>query len=189
MPPDPAHRPPCHRPVTGRIVVALLAVLPATGCAAPPPDPPPVPLAPPTPAVSAPPATSPGMPPVTPTLPVIPTRPSTPPQPTPTAATVATACAGRPSANSVIGLLRSDVLPGDVSVRAVEGPLCADGWHYTVLAVSGHEELQAVSRGEPGALRLVTAGTDVCSIEVKAVAPSAIRTLACDAGTGLPPGA
>ena len=79
----------------------------------------------------------------------------------------------------MIGLLRDDVLPGNVSVRAVDGPLCADGWQYTVLAVSGHEELQAVSRGEPGALRLVTAGTDVCSIQVKAVAPTGIRMLAC----------
>ncbi|MEV4845826.1 hypothetical protein AB0K20_21760 [Micromonospora matsumotoense] len=183
MPPDPAHRPPHRRPVTALLAVALLAVLPATGCAAPPERRVAIPVAPPTPAVTVPPTTAPTLPPLTPTLPATPTLP------TPTAAAVATDCAGRPSASGVIGLLRDDVLPGNVSVRAVDGPLCADGWQYTVLAVSGHEELQAVSRGEPGALRLVTAGTDVCSIEVKAVAPPAIRTLACDAGTGLPPGA
>ncbi|MEU1605638.1 hypothetical protein ABZ428_20320 [Micromonospora matsumotoense] len=162
--------------------MVLLAVLPFAGCAAPPERRAALPVAPPTPAVTVPPTMPPTLPPLTPTL------PSTPPPPAPTAA-VATDCAGRPTANRVIGLLRSDVLPGNVSVRAVEGPLCADGWQYTVLAVSGHEELQAVSREGQGALRLVTAGTDVCSIEVKAVAPPAIRTLACDAGTALPPGA
>ncbi|MEV6797584.1 hypothetical protein AB0M91_04460 [Micromonospora rifamycinica] len=186
MPPNPAHRPPRRRPVTARLVVTrlvvtLLAVLPFAGCAAPPERPVAVPVAPPTPVVP------PTMPPTT--LPVLPTLPSTAAPPAPTAATVAVPCAGRPSTDRVIGLLRDDVLPRNVSVRAVEGPLCADGWQYTVLAVSGHEQLQAVSRGEPGALVLVTAGTDVCSIEVKAAAPPAIRTLACDAGTGVPPGA
>ncbi|MFI9640444.1 hypothetical protein ACIG87_10300 [Micromonospora sp. NPDC051925] len=162
--------------------VAVLAALPLAGCAAPPERRVTAPIAPPTPTVAVPPT-------MPTTLPVIPTLPPTSVLPTPTAAVVTVPCAGRPSADRVIGLLRGDVLPRNVSVRAVEGPLCADDWQYTVLAVSGHEELQAVSRGEPGALRLVTAGTDVCSIEVKAIAPPAIRTLACDAGTGLPPGA
>ncbi|KWV34434.1 hypothetical protein [Micromonospora rifamycinica] len=184
MPPTPAPRPPRRRPVVARLVVAVLAVLPFAGCAAPPERRVAVPVAPPTPVV--PPTTPPTALAVLPTLP--PT--TTPPAATPTAATVAVPCAGRPSTERVIGLLRDDVLPRNVSVRAVQGPLCADGWHYTVLAVSGHEQLQAVSRGEPGgAVVLVTAGTDVCSIEVKAAAPPAIRTLACDAGTGVPPGA
>ena len=99
------------------------------------------------------------------------------------------ACAGRPSADRVVGLLRGRVLPRGVSVRATQGPLCAADWQYTVLAVTGHEELQVVTRTESTALRLVTAGTDVCSIEVRAVAPPGIRTLACDAGTGAVPGA
>ncbi|MGV9980886.1 hypothetical protein ACWDUH_24725 [Micromonospora wenchangensis] len=183
MPPDPAHRPPYRRPVAARLAVVLLAVSPFTGCAAPPERQLPAPVVPSTPAVTLPPPTSP------PVLPVTPTLPPTSTLPTPTVAAVATACAGRPPADRVIGLLRGNVLPRDVPVRAVDGPLCADGWQYTVLSVSGHEELQAVSRGTPDALRLVTAGTDVCSIEVKAVAPPAIRTLACDTGAGLPPGA
>lgn len=141
MPPDPVSRPPYRRPVTALLTVALLAVLPSTGCAAPPERGVAVPVAPPTPTVTTPPTTSPTI------LPVTPTLPPTSAPPTPTVAAVAVACAGRPSADRVIGLLRSDVLPRNVSVRAVEGPLCADGWQYTVLAVSGHEELQAVSRG------------------------------------------
>ncbi|MEU1884106.1 hypothetical protein ABZ491_01305 [Micromonospora rifamycinica] len=183
MPPTPAPRPPCRRSVTARLTVALLTVLPFAGCAAPPERRVAVPVAPPAPVV----------PPTTPptALAVLPTLSSTavPTTPGPTVAAVAVACAGRPSTDRVIGLLRGDVLPRSVSVRAVTGPLCADGWQYTVLAVSGHEELQAVTRGEPGALVLVTAGTDVCSIEVKATAPPAIRTLACEAGAGAPPGA
>ena len=40
-----------------------------------------------------------------------------------------------------------------------------------------------VTRGEPDALRLVTAGTDVCTVEVRAAAPARDpRALACDAG-------
>ncbi|MFJ6199492.1 hypothetical protein [Micromonospora sp. NPDC092111] len=162
----------------------LLAVLPLTGCGAPPDRSAATPVTPPTP-------TWPAAPTVVPTLPVAPTLgvTPTPAVPTPTVAAVAVACRGRPSADRVVRLLRGDVLPRDVPVRAVEGPLCADGWQYTVLAVSGHEELQAVSREESGALRLVTAGTDVCSIEVRAAAPPAIRTLACDDVTGTRPGA
>ena len=40
-----------------------------------------------------------------------------------------------------------------------------------------------VTRGRPTALKLVTAGTDVCGVEVRAVAPG-IRALACDAVPG-----
>ncbi|SCG48379.1 hypothetical protein [Micromonospora halophytica] len=195
MPPDPP-----HHTTSRRLAVAgtLLAVLPLAGCGAPPAGGAAVPATspgvggPPTlgalpggvPTAVAPVTAAPGFPPAV-TSP--PTTPLTPPGPTPAA--VATACAGRPSADRVVGLLRGRVLPADVRVRATTGPLCADGWQYTVLAVTGHEELQVVTRGEPGALRLVTAGTDVCSIEVRAAAPPAVRTLACDAGPGVMPGA
>ena len=63
MPPDPAHRPPHRRPVTALLAVALLAVLPATGCAAPPERRVAIPVAPPTPAVTVPPTTAPTLPP------------------------------------------------------------------------------------------------------------------------------
>jgi hypothetical protein len=97
---------------------------------------------------------------------------------------VATACPAGPSGDRVVRLLRGSagVLPRDARVGVRSGPLCAADWQYTVLTVSGHEELQVVTRGRPTALELVTAGTDVCSAEVRVAGPLGIRTLAC-AGT------
>ncbi|MCW3840258.1 hypothetical protein ONA70_09130 [Micromonospora yasonensis] len=117
------------------------------------------------------------------------TAPSTPtaPAPVPTPSDVAaTACSAGPAGDRVVSLLRgrARVLPRDVRVTVRSGPLCADGWQYTVLAVSGHEELQVVTRGKPTALELVTAGTDVCSVEVRAAGPPGIRTLACGGTPG-----
>ncbi|NYF55965.1 hypothetical protein [Micromonospora purpureochromogenes] len=176
MPPD-AHRTPPRRLAAAGV---LLAVVPLAACGAPP-EPVPAPATSSRPALVTPAAPT-AAPPVTPPLGIAST-------PSPTPGLVAVACAGRPSADRVVGLLRGRVLPRGVSVRATQGPLCAADWQYTVLAVTGHEELQVVTRTESTALRLVTAGTDVCSIEVRAVAPPGIRTLACDAGTGAVPGA
>ncbi|WP_091199609.1 hypothetical protein [Micromonospora narathiwatensis] len=98
----------------------------------------------------------------------------------------ATPCASGPTGDRVTALLRGHarVLPRDVRVTVRKGPLCAEDWQYTVLAVTGHEELQAVTRGKPAALELVTAGTDVCSAEVRAAGPPGIRALACDGVPG-----
>lgn len=130
------------------------------------------------------------------TAPATPTTPSaTPAAPaTPTAAApapgpsdlVATPCPSGPAGDRVVSLLRgrARILPRNVRVTVRTGPLCAADWQYTVLTVSGHEELQVVTRGKPTALELVTAGTDVCSVEVRAAGPSGIRTLACDGTPG-----
>jgi hypothetical protein len=58
------------------------------------------------------------------------------------------------------------------------GPLCAGTWQYTVLTVTGREPLQVVSRGTPQALQLVSAGTDICSVELRAAAPPGILSVA-----------
>jgi hypothetical protein len=107
------------------------------------------------------------------------------PQPSPSDL-VAAACPAGPSGDRVVRLLRGSagVLPSGVRVRVRSGPLCASDWQYTVLTVSGHEELQVVTRGRPTALELVTAGTDVCSAEVRVAGPPGIRTLACDGRPG-----
>ncbi|MFF5070540.1 hypothetical protein ACFY2R_04820 [Micromonospora olivasterospora] len=126
--------------------------------------------------------------------------PSTPPTATPpplapptTAAPdlVATECRNGPSGDRVVALLRgtAGVLPRSAQVRVRRGPLCAGDWQYTVLRVTGHEELQVVTRRRPGALELVTAGTDVCTIEVRVAGPGGIRALACDGGAAGVPGA
>ncbi|WP_408630903.1 hypothetical protein [Micromonospora coriariae] len=123
------------------------------------------------------------------------TAPATPPvgtaTATPDAGLVATACPNGPSGQRVVQLLRGrgGVLPENVRVRVRSGPLCAADWQYTVLEVTGHEELQVVTRGRAAAPELVTAGTDVCTIEVRATGPVGIRTLACDAGPVLGSGA
>lgn len=164
------------------LALTVLAALPLAGCGAPPelrqrP-------AGPTPSATAGPSV--------PASPV-PSSAATPPLPPPTAPStgaVAVACRTGPTGDRVARLVRrsAGILPegGRVTVRT--GPLCADDWQYTVLAVSGYEDLTVVTRGRPESLKLVTAGTDVCTIEVRTGAPTGIRTLACE-GTGIAPGA
>ncbi len=191
MPPTPPRRA-ADRPFPRRhrlIAVAVLAaVSAAAGCGAPPElrDPTPTraaPTAAPTPA-GTPTAVPNPLPTGLPTgLPGLPT-------PTATGGLVAVACTAGPSGQRVTGLVRGrDVLPRDARVRVRTGPLCADDWHYTVLDVTGYEPLLVVTRGSGTAPRLVTAGTDVCTVEVRVAAPVGIRTLACDAGPLTGPGA
>jgi hypothetical protein len=93
---------------------------------------------------------------------------------------VAVACGGRPGADQVLSALRrrSNLLPAGVRANVQTGPLCAGDWQYTVILVSGREPLQVVTRGAPGALTLVTAGTDVCNVTVRTTAPPGIITAA-----------
>lgn len=92
------------------------------------------------------------------------------------------ACAAGPSPAQVTALLRRSAnLPRSAKVTFQVGPLCVEDWQYSIVVVTGREPLQAVTRGQPGGLRLVTAGTDVCNIPVRAEAPPAIRAAACDA--------
>jgi hypothetical protein len=158
--------------------VALLAVLPLTACGTPPEL-----RQPPRQAATTPTAT--GSPvPVTPTA--APTTPAAPPVVATPTDLVATRCADGPSGDRVVRLLRgpAGVLPTAARVTVRTGPLCAGDWQYTVLQVTGHEELQVVTRGRPTALELVTAGTDVCGVQVRAAAPPGIRTLACGGTPG-----
>ncbi len=89
-------------------------------------------------------------------------------------------CAGKPTANEVIALVRrtGGLLSGVGSVSVMKGPLCAGSWQYTVFAVPNKEPLLVVSRGTPDHLRMVTAGTDICSIPVRTEAPAGIRNAA-----------
>jgi hypothetical protein len=121
----------------------------------------------------------------TPSPSVIPPSPPFPPSATGSVAPTfseayAVSCAGYPSGEEVIALLRRTpgLLSRSVRVTVRTGPLCAGSWQYTVVAVAGREPLAAVTRGRPGALRLVTAGTDVCSIPVRTGAPAGIRDAA-----------
>ncbi|MEV4714603.1 hypothetical protein [Micromonospora sp. NPDC049374] len=102
---------------------------------------------------------------------------------------VALACPGEPSAKRIIELVRGrrGLLPGSARVSVRNGPLCAADWHLTTLDVAGYEPLQVVTRDRAGTLRLVTAGTDVCTAEVRVASPPGIQTLACGSdGGGFP---
>ncbi|WP_433394469.1 hypothetical protein [Micromonospora sp. KLBMP9576] len=166
-------------------VAVLLAALPLAGCGTPPE------LQRPTPTRSAAP-TAPGTPSTTPTPPPA-TGPPTPGPVTPTVdpGLVAVPCPDGPSGARIVDLVRGrgGVLPAGVRVRVRTGPLCAGEWHYTVLDVTGYEVLQVVTQGKPRAPRLVTAGTDVCTAEVRATGPEGIRSRVCDAGSLPVPGA
>jgi len=92
---------------------------------------------------------------------------------------VAVTCGGRPGADRVVALLKSKgVLSGGGTVSVQVGPLCAGTWQYTVLNVTGMGPLQVVTQGPPTALKLVTYGTEVCSVEVRTQAPFGIRAQA-----------
>ncbi|MFI5834315.1 hypothetical protein ACIA5A_11630 [Micromonospora sp. NPDC051300] len=170
-------------PRTTPLTATLFALLALTACGRPPElREPPATTGAPRASASATPSNA------TPTAPATatPSAPAVPPAPTaPAPDPAATPCRGAPSGTRIVALLRGSagVLPRTVRVTVRTGPLCAEGWHYTVLAVAGHEELQAVTRGRDK-LTLVTAGTDVCGVEVRATAPAGIRTLACDGVPG-----
>jgi hypothetical protein len=107
--------------------------------------------------------------------------PPPPPPPSPTASAgfsedYAVACGGRPTADQVVTLLkRRGLLPNSYRTQVTTGPMCAGTWQWTVLDTS-NGPLQALSEITGNTLRLITAGTDVCTIEVRAGAPAGIRS-------------
>lgn len=88
-------------------------------------------------------------------------------------------CAGDPGRQAVVGVLRDEgVVPRAADVSVTTGPLCAGDWHYTVVTMPGADPLQVVTRRVGSGLRLVTAGSDVCTVEVRVQAPAGIRNIA-----------
>jgi len=88
-------------------------------------------------------------------------------------------CGGEPSGEEMIALLvDEEVLDADANARVTDGPRCAGTWQYAVVSVPSLDPLQVVTQGEPDDLELVTAGTDVCTPEVRIQAPQGIRTSA-----------
>jgi hypothetical protein len=88
----------------------------------------------------------------------------------------AVSCAGHPSADRVLALLRTKGVPAGATIQ--DGPLCAGTWQYTVVLVSPRQPVQVITQGPPDRLELVTMGTDVCTIPVKTQAPLGIQTVA-----------
>ncbi|MEU8230142.1 hypothetical protein AB0C12_11120 [Actinoplanes sp. NPDC048967] len=139
-----------------------------------------------------------GLPPgALPTLPYVPqaTLPppvvtTTPPRtttaaPTPTT-TPAPKCRSGPTAAQVVAVLKG--LPGipDRELAVSDGPFCAGSWQFAQVQIAGEdpkkaEQLFVVTTGTPTALKVIEAGTDVCSVEVQTKAPAGIRVRACGA--------
>jgi hypothetical protein len=114
------------------------------------------------------------------TPPAPPSATTATPSPTGFSESYVVPCHGRPSAAQVISAVRrhGSLLTPGASVTATTGPLCSGIWQYTVLVVPDHEPLQVVTKGAPSALQFVTAGTNVCTVDVRAGAPVALLTTA-----------
>jgi hypothetical protein len=114
--------------------------------------------------------------------PTLPPTTTAAPSPTGFPETTAVNCGGDPAGREVLAVLRrAGLVTGSTGARVVTGPMCAGTWQWTVVRMPDADPLQVVTRGAPGSLRLVTAGTDVCSIPVRTGAPAGIRAAACDA--------
>jgi hypothetical protein len=134
-----------------------------------------------------PPATLPPLPyvpPVTyPPVTTTPPRTTTTPPPTSTVSP-APKCPAGPSKAQVLAVLKG--LPGIPAkeLAVTEGPFCSGSWQFAVVRIAGEakaEELFVVTTGTPTTLKVIEAGTDVCSTEVQTKAPPGIRVLACGA--------
>jgi hypothetical protein len=154
-----------------RAATALLLGLALTVACGPPPQ------VEPTPAGPLPGPGSPGLP-NTPS-PALPGDTSPPPTPD----DEAVSCDGQPTADQVLDVLHDAGLLNDgIEASVVEGPLCAEDWQYAVVSVPDRDPLQVITSGEPDTLTLVTAGTDVCTVEVRVHAPRGIRAVASCVG-------
>ncbi|MDP9798579.1 hypothetical protein J2S43_007091 [Catenuloplanes nepalensis] len=119
----------------------------------------------------------------------VPSLPSVPdPWLTPTAPpteqyaeTVLVPCQGDPAAADVIAVLgrTGDLVPAGGTARVTSGPFCAGTWQLSLVAIPEAEPLFVVTSGLAETLKLVTAGTNVCSARVRGAAPSAVRAVAC----------
>jgi hypothetical protein len=105
-----------------------------------------------------------------------------PPAPTP-GQDEAVDCDGSPGEDEVLAVLReADLLDADVEASLLQGPLCAGEWQYAVVSVPDRDPLQVITSGPPDELALVTAGTEVCTVEVRVHAPRGIRAAASCVG-------
>ena len=185
------------RVATLRFLLAACGLALLAGCGSPPQ---PLPTAPPEPVGSGPlPSAGPGLPsgigtyPTAPTLPTVPptlptypvvvpttTRPPTttpPPSPAPR-------CTSGPTRPQVLAVIKGRPGIPDDDLDVTDGPYCAGSWQFSIVGIAGSsddtvEPLLVVTSGRPSALRVVEAGTDVCTDPVEDDAPPGIRVRAC----------
>lgn len=146
---------------------------------------PPVPV----PTGGLPPATLPYVPPATlPPAVTVPPRTITTTTATRPTSTVSPApkCRSGPTTAQVLAVLKG--LPGipDRQLAVTDGPFCSGSWQFAQVQIAGAdpkaaEQLFVVTTGTPTALKVIEAGTDVCSVTVQNTAPAGIRVRACGA--------
>lgn len=119
-------------------------------------------------------------PPATDAVPAPVLTPSLSPSPTAFSDSYIVPCDGSPTGAQVIAVVRRqpDLLPSGATITVRSGPMCTGVWQYTVLTAGDHEPLQVVTKGVPPSITFVTAGTDVCTVDVRANAPVALLDLA-----------
>lgn len=164
------------RSTPAALVPLLIGLALAAGCGAPPEltDPPRAPLPVPSSSASPPPSQRP------PTFPGESGQPTDGPR---FPEEIAMACAGQPGGEEIVETLRaSNLLPAGVEAEVVDGPYCSGTWQYAMVSVPDRDPLQVITEGKPGALTLVTVGTDVCTVEVRMLAPAGIRAVAACLG-------
>ena len=113
--------------------------------------------------------------------PVATTPPRTTTTPTSTVSPAAK-CTNGPTKAQVLAVLEG--LPGIPAkeLAVVAGPYCSGSWQFAAVRIADEEkaeQLFVVTTGKPTALKVIEAGTDVCSTEVQTRAPAGIRVRAC----------
>ena len=180
-PPPPLTAPPLTGPASSSASGAVIPL--PSGFTAPAPLPTgvlPTATLPPLPYV--PPAT---LPPVLTTTPPRTTTPATT-RPTPTVPAAPKCTSSGPTKAQMLAVLEG--LPGipEEELAVAEGPFCSGSWQFATVQIADEdpedaEQLFVVTTGRPAALKVIEAGTDVCSAEVQSRAPAGIRVRACGA--------
>jgi hypothetical protein len=126
-----------------------------------------------------------------PTNPIYPTTtaPTTPVTTSPTtpAASPAPRCGSGPTKEQVLAVVKGRPGVPAADLKVIDGPFCSKTWQFTIVQIatadanSPAEPLLVVTNGKPATLKVIEAGTDVCSVKVRSEAPAGIRVWACGA--------
>ncbi|MET8150048.1 hypothetical protein ACIBSW_36135 [Actinoplanes sp. NPDC049668] len=115
------------------------------------------------------------------TLPTITTTPTTV-RPTP-----APRCVNGPTSQQVLTAVKGRPGVPATELKVIDGPFCAKTWQFTIVQIATAdantpaEPLLVVTKGSPAKIKVIEAGTDVCSVKVRTEAPTGIRVWACGA--------
>ena len=117
------------------------------------------------------------------------TAPTTPATTSPTTpgSLPAPRCGSGPTKAQVLAVVKGRPGVPAADLKVIDGPFCSGKWQFTIVQIaeadadSPAEPLLVVTTGKPATLRVIEAGTDVCSVKVRTEAPAGIRVWACGA--------